>query len=297
MWKRPPHVHSSASRLRAPILAVATLLALGCASARERLPALPKPSRPAWASVPDLPSRPAWASVPDIPSRPGWVSVPDMPSRPAWLSAPDMPSRPAWLSAPDLHWRKLPLLSRLRPNHGEIRGTVVGAQARGQDGEGDRIVVYLEPVEAGDGLTSVGATATVRQHAQRFSPAFLAVAAGQSVVFTNEDEIYHRIFSYSDANAFDTEVLKRGESSEVVLGKPGEVHFYCTLHPAEGGTLFVAPWPWFTTAAVSGAYRIAEVPPGQYRLRAWSEAGTLQSREVTVRAGASASVDLPIRAR
>jgi len=209
-----------------------------------------------------------------------------------------LPSLPDWRIAPSLSsWRELPLVSRLGLGRGEIRGRVVYDPPWSPGTASGRVVVYLEPLATHGGAQAGEATATVRQHAQRFSPAFLAVAVGQSVIFTNEDGIYHRIFSYSGSDAFDTGVLKRGDSAEVDFETPGEVHFYCALHPAESGSLFVTPSAWFATVEATGAYRIADVPPGEYQLRVWSEAAAPTSREVTVRAGVSASVDLPIRVR
>jgi plastocyanin len=254
---------------------MALALSLGCASTRERFAA--QEHSPSGS---ESGSRPAWLSFPE---RPAWLSFP---ARPSWLSFPEWPS-----------WLRLARDSERPQAHGVIRGTVVGSLAERGDAEPPRVVVYLEPIEPGPELTAHASAPTVRQREQRFSPAFLVVSVGQSVVFTNEDAIYHRIFSYSDPNAFDLQVLTRGESGAVTLEKPGVVHFYCGLHPAESGTIFVTPSPWFATAEASGEYQIADVPPGQYRLWTWSEGNAPAAHDVTVRAGASAQVDVAIRSR
>jgi len=255
-----------ARRSLLPWVALASMLFFGCASARERFPALER--------LPSLTpaSRPAWLRLPDI-------SL-------AWLRPPDISL--AWPGTPP---------------RGEIHGKILGSPTERESGEAEppRVVIYLEPIGSGGGSGTRG-SATIRQRERRFSPAFLVVPAGESVIFVNEDEIFHRIFSYSEPNAFDLQTLTRGESGEVTLASPGAVRFYCGLHPAESGTIFVTPSPYFATADARGDYQIAGVPPGQYRLHTWSEGlhtwserSASNSHDVTVRAGASSSVDVALQ--
>src|SRR3954465_14090851 len=61
-------------------------------------------------------------------------------------------------------------------------------------------IVYLE----GAGIKA--APASTKQIAQKdmaFAPALLAVPAGTTVEFPNQDDTYHNIFSYSPAKRFD----------------------------------------------------------------------------------------------
>jgi plastocyanin len=249
----------SISRLVVPGVAVALLLALsGCAATRERL---------------------AGFDVPDASSF--------QPSRPAWLAWPDRPS-----------WRKLPLVARwLAPEPGEIRGTVRGSgdgAARGPRSPG--VLVYLDPIDE-DGVGSPegqDATSVVRLGLHEFDPPLLAVRVGRPVAFRNRGRIYHRIFSYSEPNAFDLGAIGRGQSQTVTFEEPGEVRVYCALHPGESGVVFVTPSPWFAVAERSGAYRIAGVPPGQYQLRTWSDSRPPATRAVTIRSGVASDVDLAL---
>ena len=157
------------------------------------------------------------------------------------------------------------------------------------------IVVYLE-LAATAGLSGGEARTararTVRAGQERFSPSLLVVAVKQRVRFLNDGPIYHRFFSYSGRNSFDLGVSGSGESKSIRFQHPGVVRVYCSLHESESGTVFVSPTLYFDTVQTSGAFRIGDVPPGRYRLRTWSAAGPLLSRDVTVRPRATASVRL-----
>jgi plastocyanin len=157
------------------------------------------------------------------------------------------------------------------------------------------VLVYLDPVGPdGGGPEGRDATPVVRLGLDDFDPPLLAVRVGRPVAFHNQGRIYHRIFSYSEPNAFELGDLGRGQSRTVTFGTPGEVRVYCALHPGESGVVFVTPSPWFALAERSGAYHIAGVPPGEYRLRTWSDSGPPATRAVTVQSGVASDVDLSL---
>jgi plastocyanin len=204
----------------------------------------------------------------------------------ARVARPDLPDWSEWAS-----WERWPLLRRLRPPApGAIQGRLVEADPAALG----HAVVFLDPLDPERATAPPSEAVVVRQRRQRFSPGLLVAAAGQTVVFENHDAIYHRVFSYSDAGAFDLGVLEQGGSRSVTLAQPGLVRFFCALHADESGLILVTPSPHFATVDAEGRYRIPDVPPGQYRLHAWSEARSETTREVTVEPGAAASVDVPV---
>ncbi len=179
-----------------------------------------------------------------------------------------------------------------------------GVHGRFSAGHGDStpasphpVVVYLDPLEGADHSWIPTGEVTVRQRDHLFSPSFAVVIAGQSVRFQNEDEVYHRIFSYSEPNRFDLGVLRQGDSKTLTLQHEGAVRFYCSLHPWERGTFFVSPSPYFDTIDPPGTYEILGVPPGRYQLRSWSESTPSVARVVTVHGGDFTPIDLTIGGR
>jgi plastocyanin len=180
------------------------------------------------------------------------------------------------------------------PPTGEVHGRVSVPGGDVPLAELSPIVVYLDPVEADEDDRPPEEAVTIGQRGGAFWPSFFAMAAGQTVAFHNGEQIYHRIFSYSEPNTFDLGAEPQGEASSVTLLHPGVVHVYCSLHPWEAWAIFVSPSRYFATVGPSGRYEIRGVPPGRYRILTWAERVPSVARAVTVRAGQSVSVDVAI---
>jgi plastocyanin len=171
-------------------------------------------------------------------------------------------------------------------------GTVEGRVVGGAPKEGAWVVVYLEGSPGRSWKRA--ATESLQTGTGGFSPPLLAVAAGQTVEVANSDAIHHRLFSSSRPNDFELSTLAGGESQRVTFEHPGAVRVYCSLHPGESGTIFVAPSRHFATVRAPGRYAIQDVPPGRYALHTWSEGPAAPTREITVESGASAFVELAL---
>jgi hypothetical protein len=148
--------------------------------------------------------------------------------------------------------------------------------ASGPEAASGLLLVYLEPLDADGTAPAPSAPATIRPKDGAFSPV-------------------HRIFSYAEDNAFERELPAGAAADALTFDHPGEVPYYCSLHPSERGTIFVAPSPWFATADSRGESRIARVPPGRYRLHVWGEVAHAAPREILVRPGEVAALDVAVR--
>ncbi|MBL4813202.1 MAG: cupredoxin domain-containing protein, partial [Rhodobacteraceae bacterium] len=71
-----------------------------------------------------------------------------------------------------------------------------------------------------------------------FSPATLNIAAGDIVVFTNEDRAPHT--ATADNGSFDTGNLRRGDAASITFASAGSVSFACRFHPNMKGTISVS---------------------------------------------------------
>jgi plastocyanin len=153
------------------------------------------------------------------------------------------------------------------------------------------VVVYLEPLDGAESGGASRAPASMHQHDARFSPAFLVVAAGQSVLMANDDAIYHNVFSYSRPNDFDLGLYPAGETRKLVLKHPGVVKLYCSIHESMNATILVAPTEWYDVVNASGGYAVKGVRPGRYRAVVWAERLPLTERTVEIGAGQSRVLD------
>lgn len=172
-----------------------------------------------------------------------------------------------------------------------MRGHLVPAPEE-RAGSSEPMVVFLEPLDAPSADAAPSQRPLLRLGKQGLAPAVLAVAAGDSLRLANDTGIYHRLFSTSKTSPFDLALLPHGETRSIELATPGVVPIYCSLHPAERAVVFIAPSPYFATFRPPGAYEIRDVPPGRYRLHAWSESAPATSRAVTVRSGAAVAAEI-----
>lgn len=183
--------------------------------------------------------------------------------------------------------------ARAQAASGRIHGRVALDLAGTRLADVGPVVVYLD---GADGPLPVreGAIATVHQKDARFSPRFLAIAAGQSVTMANDDAIYHNVFSYSKPNDFDLGLYAAGQSRTVPFRHPGVVKTYCSIHESMSGTIFVAPSPWFAAVGADGRFELRDVPPGRYRLKTWCEKLPPTERTVTLGPGGELALDVPL---
>lgn len=159
-----------------------------------------------------------------------------------------------------------------RVNYEEMRDFVVYIE--GPVGT-NRLVVPEKPLQI----------VTVKQVSQKkatFIPHVLPVVVGTTVEWPNNDDIYHNVFSYSEAKPFDLDLYKAPEVKPVTFDKPGRVDVFCSIHSSMSCVVLVLENPYFATANDKGVYSIPNVPPGTYKLKAWHERLPAQIREITV---------------
>jgi len=81
---------------------------------------------------------------------------------------------------------------------------------------------------------SAAFAAAVHQVAQRnrdFSQGDIAIAAGDSIAFSNNDEFLHQIYVDSSAMSFDSAEQYPGETITVTFARPGTFQVRCHIHP------------------------------------------------------------------
>jgi plastocyanin len=147
-------------------------------------------------------------------------------------------------------------------------------------------VVYAEPLDSTPPVR--GGTFTITQKNKTFLPRALGVPLGSTVIFPNEDGIFHNVFSLSSPQPFDLGLYRSGATKDRTFIKPATYRVFCNIHPQMAAFIVVAPSPWVTTTEADGAWRL-DVPPGRYRVTALSERATPVSTEVKVGGGETAS--------
>ncbi|MGO9675565.1 MAG: cupredoxin family copper-binding protein [Methylocella sp.] len=72
-----------------------------------------------------------------------------------------------------------------------------------------------------------------------FTPPVLTVKAGTTVVFENHDDIPHSVVDIG--GKFHSKALDTNDSFSITFDKPGEIAYFCGLHPHMKGKIIVAP--------------------------------------------------------
>jgi plastocyanin len=71
----------------------------------------------------------------------------------------------------------------------------------------------------------------VSQKGKSFQPGEMKVKVGDTVVFHNDDEITHNIFSRSENAEFNLKMQPPGQDLKYTFEKPGTALVRCAIHP------------------------------------------------------------------
>jgi plastocyanin len=160
-------------------------------------------------------------------------------------------------------------------------------------------VVYIEGVPGTNTAIpakplAVVTTRKINQKGAMFSPRVLPVVAGTTVEWPNQDQIFHNVFSISDAKPFDLGLYKHPEVKRVTFDKPGRVDAFCSIHKAMNCIILVVENPYFAATDRQGRYTIPNVPAGTYQLKAWHERLPSQVKEILVLESGEVRVDFTL---
>src|SRR6185503_20057849 len=117
------------------------------------------------------------------------------------------------------------------------------------------------------------------------------IAVGSNVRWPNEDEIYHNVFSTSEAKEFNLGLYHKERTPEITFDRVGRVDVFCAIHTIMHCIILVLPNAFFSMADARGRFVIKDVPAGTYPLRAWHERMPGQVKEIVVPADGEVKVD------
>ena len=124
-----------------------------------------------------------------------------------------------------------------------------------------------------------------------FEPHVLPVVVGTTVLWPNEDEIFHNVFSMTETQDFNLGFYKKEKVPPVRFDKLGRVDVFCAIHTTMHCIILVLPNPFFAMADARRRFVIRDVPAGTYRLKAWQERLPSSVQEIKVPAEGEVKVD------
>jgi plastocyanin len=162
-----------------------------------------------------------------------------------------------------------------------VNGKVMFLTKRGQKPLANETLVWLD--STGKAPKKPAATFTMTTRSKTLLPHVLAVPAGSTVTFPNEDPITHNLFSLTPGNTFDLGLYRKGSGKTHKFEAPGLVNVYCNIHPNMSALVHVMATPYYGFADANGNYSF-DVPAGKYRVTAWNEQGGTATTDIDVQA-------------
>ena len=124
------------------------------------------------------------------------------------------------------------------------------------------------------------------QISQTFTPGVMFVRTGQASEFRNSDEVLHNVRVRNDetkAGAFNV-AIPTGGSYTYTFEQDGFYDVGCDIHPGMSAVVVASSTPYTVLAAADGAFSLANVTPGAYKLTIYADVRKLE-RDVDVVAG------------
>jgi plastocyanin len=162
-----------------------------------------------------------------------------------------------------------------------VTGKVMFANKRGRP-VANETLVWLDLAPGARVAKRPASAFTVTTRGKTILPHVVAVPAGSTISFPNEDPIAHNLFSLTQGNTFDLGLYRKGPGKSQKFETPGVVNVYCNVHPNMSAVVHVMSTPYYGFADANGNYSF-DVPPGKYVVNAWNEQAGSVAAPIEVR--------------
>jgi plastocyanin len=141
-----------------------------------------------------------------------------------------------------------------------------------QDGKPVVNAVVSLLTESGSGMPAASSRLTgektIDQRNETFLPIVTIIPKGGRIVFANNDQTTHQVYSFSKVKQFEM-TLNRGQTAPVTFENAGVAALGCNIHDKMIAYAFVADSPWTALTGEDGHAVIADVPAGTYSAQVW----------------------------
>jgi len=140
--------------------------------------------------------------------------------------------------------------------------------------------------------------AVLDQKGCQYLPHVLLFPAGTTVKINNDDGILHNIHTYSTKNPpINMAQPKFKKTIEAKFDQPEVIKVTCDAHGWMQGWFVAEDNPYYVSTDANGAFKLTDVPPGDYELKVWHEKLGEKTQKVSVAAGADAKANFDLAAK
>lgn len=159
------------------------------------------------------------------------------------------------------------------------------------------VVVYVEKVGEND-YPVPEEHGVVDQLNLTFVPHVLAIQKGTTVDFPNSDLVRHNVFSPPECcKQFNLGTYDVGVVKHVQFDVICDVPLLCNVHAEMSSFVLILNNPYFSVTGRDGAFKIENLPPGDYKLKAWHEKLRTITKDIKIEAGKTLNIDFSLKKR
>jgi plastocyanin len=159
----------------------------------------------------------------------------------------------------------------------------------GSDGGVEYAIVSIVDIQKGKPFEDD--KAVLDQKGCEYLPHVVQLPAGGTLEIKNDDGILHNIHTYSEANPpVNRAQPKFKKTIKETFKEPELVKLTCDVHGWMKGWLAVEAHPYYAVTDEKGAFKLTDVPAGDYELRVWQEKLGETMQKVSVQPGAETTV-------
>jgi plastocyanin len=171
----------------------------------------------------------------------------------------------------------------------------------GPKGELGDVVVSVQGI-SGKSTGASAPAAVLDQKGCEYIPSIFAVQTGQKIIVRNSDPVLHNVHDVpaegSGNKEFNQAQVPNGPDLTFSFDKPDNfLKFQCDVHKWMFAWVSVFDHPYFAVSAKDGTFKIANVPPGKYKIQAAHRKAGMVTQEVEVKEGEPAKVDFTLEVK
>jgi Carboxypeptidase regulatory-like domain len=155
-------------------------------------------------------------------------------------------------------------------------------------------VVYLRDITKGKAMDLPDARQHLDQKGCRYVPHIMLVPAGGKLSIKSSDPVLHTV-QMSGAATNNVPFPFQNAAIPVTLPRTGVVELKCNAgHVWMNANVIVVRHPYYTVTDAHGAFRLNDVPAGEYELVAWHEGWKIEGESKSFDVAAQTEVKRPI---